>query len=205
MGAIQEITFYPINIPGKSLLNSDYLVVSKTDLNDGIEEMYAWSPVRYSVCSFYKPYGVLFARSTNCTKFCSFVLQTLRRSVRSFYKPYDVLFVRSTNPPTFCSFVLQTLRSSVRSFYKLFEVLFVRSTNPTTFCSFVLQTLRSSVRSLYKLYEALFVCSTSSTFVLCVWSSSERYYDQYDRYTVSTIVVRTDGSSTRVARTDLVY
>jgi len=31
-----------------------------------------------------------------CTKFCSFVLQTLRSSVRSFYKLYEVLFACST-------------------------------------------------------------------------------------------------------------
>jgi len=70
-------------------------VVSKMDLNVGTEEMYAWSPVRSSVRSFYKLYEVLFVRSTNSTTFCSFVLQTLRRSVRSFYKLYDALFACS--------------------------------------------------------------------------------------------------------------
>jgi len=35
-------------------------------------------------------------RLVTSTKFCSFVLQTLRRSVRSFYKLYDALFAYST-------------------------------------------------------------------------------------------------------------
>jgi len=41
VGAIQERTLYPINIPGRSPQTSDYLVVSKMDLNVGTEEMYA--------------------------------------------------------------------------------------------------------------------------------------------------------------------
>jgi len=65
--------------------------------------MYAWSPVRSSVRSFYKLYEVLFVRSTNSTKFCSFVLQTLRSSVRSFFKLYEVLLVCSTNSTMLCS------------------------------------------------------------------------------------------------------
>jgi len=52
-------------------------------------------------------------------------------------------------------------RSSVRSFYKLYEVLFVLSTNSTKFCSFAQQKW---------------------TFVLYVWSSTERGYDQYDQH-----------------------
>ena len=64
MGRIQERTLYLINIPGRNPPISDYLVVSKTDLNDGIEEMCAWSPVRCSVRSFYKLYDALFGGST---------------------------------------------------------------------------------------------------------------------------------------------
>jgi len=90
VGAIQERTLYPINISGRSPQTSDYLVVSKMDLDVGI------------------------VRLVTCTMLCSFVLQTLRCSVRSFYKLYDALFVRSTNFTMLCSFVLQTLRCSVR-------------------------------------------------------------------------------------------
>jgi len=129
VGAIQERTLYPINIPGRSPQTSDYLVVSKMDLNVGIEEMYAWSPVQ--------------------------------SSVRSFYKLYEVLFIRSTNSAKFCSFVLQTVRCSVPLLNK----------NERLFCTFDLQ---------------LNVVMTSTI-------------------NISTIVLRTDGSSTRVARTDLVY
>jgi len=121
---------------------------------------------------------------------CSFVLQS---SVRSFYKLYEVLFVRSTNSTKFCSFVLQTPRSSVCSFYKLYYALFVRCTNSTKFCSFVLQTLRSSVRLLNK-NERLF-CTFDLQLNVVMTSTID----------ISTIVLRTDGSSTRVPRTDLVY
>jgi len=69
--------------------------------------------------------------------------------------------VRLVTCSKFCSFVLQTLRRSVCSFYKLYEVLFVRSTNSTLFCSLAQQKW---------------------TFVLYVWSSTERGYDQYDRH-----------------------
>jgi len=65
--------------------------------------------------------------------------------------------VRLVNCTKFCSFVLQTLRRSVRSFYKLYEALFVRSTNSTMLCSLAQQKW---------------------TFVLYVWSSTERGYDQ---------------------------
>ena len=95
---------------------------------------------------------------------------------------YDALFVRSTNSTTFCSFVLQTLRRSVRSFYKLYEVLFVRSA-----------TLRCSVRLLNK-NERLF-CTFDLQLNVVMTSTID----------ISTIVLRTDGSSTRVTRTDLVY
>ena len=121
---------------------------------------------------------------------CSFVLQS---SVRSFYKLYEVLFVRSTNSTKFCSFVLQTPRSSVCSFYKLYYALFVRCTNSTKFCSFVLQTLRSSVRLLNK-NERLF-CTFDLQLNVVMTSTID----------ISTIVLRTDGSSTRVTRTDLLY
>ena len=104
-------------------------------------------------------------RLVTCTMLCSFVLQTLRRSVRSFYKLYEVLFVRATNSTKFCSFV--------RSFYKLYEVLFVRSTNSTKFCSFVRSTNSTKFCSLSR---------QKWTFVLYVWSSTERGYDQYDRH-----------------------
>jgi len=106
------------------------------------------------------------------------------------------------------------VRSSVRSFYKLYEVLFVRSTNSTKFCSFVLQTLRSSVRSFFKLYEVLLVCSTNSTMLCSLAQKNERLLCTFDlqlnvimtsTINISTIVLRTDGSNTRVTRTDLVY
>jgi len=113
VGAIQEGTLYTINIPGRSPQTSDYLVVSKMDLNVGTEEM------------------------------------------------YDALFVPSTNSTKFCSFVLQTLRCSVRLLNK----------NERLFCRFDLQ---------------LNVVMTSTI-------------------DISTIVLRTDGSNTRVTRTDLVY
>jgi len=64
--------------------------------------------------------------------------------------------VRLVTCAKLCSFVLQTLRSSVRSIYKLCEVLFVRSTNCTMLCSLAQQKW---------------------TFVLYVWSSTERGYD----------------------------
>jgi len=38
------------------------------------------------ICTLGHLYEVLFFRSTNSTKFCSFALQTLRGSVRLFYK-----------------------------------------------------------------------------------------------------------------------
>ena len=55
-------------MPGRNPQTSDYLVVSKMDLNVGTEEMY----------------DALFVGSTN-----------LQRSVRSFYKLYDALFACS--------------------------------------------------------------------------------------------------------------
>jgi len=82
VGAIQERTFYPINITGKGVLRGDYLVVSKMDLNVGTE----------------------YVRLVTCTKFCSFGLQTLRSSVRSLYKLYEALFVCSTSS-TFVRYV----------------------------------------------------------------------------------------------------
>jgi len=118
-----------MNIPGRNPQTSDYLVVSKMDLNVGTEEMYAWSPVRSSVRSYHTLYEVLFVRSTNSTKFSSFVLQTLRCSVHLLNK------------------------------------------NERLFCTFDLQ---------------LNVVMTSTI-------------------DISTIVLRTDGSSTRVTRSDLVY
>jgi len=51
-------------ISGRNPQTSDYLVVSKMDLNVGTEEMYAWSHGRRSVRSFYKLYDALFACST---------------------------------------------------------------------------------------------------------------------------------------------
>jgi len=51
-------------MPGRNPQTSDYLVVSKMDLNVGTEEMCAWSPVRSSVRSFYKLYDALFVCST---------------------------------------------------------------------------------------------------------------------------------------------
>jgi len=61
------------------------------------------------------------------------------------------------------------------------------------FCSFVLQTLRCSVRLLNK-NERLF-CTFDLQLNMVMIS----------KINISTIVLRTDGSSTRVARTDLVY
>jgi len=92
-----------------------------------------------------------------------------------------------------CSFVLQTLRCSVRSFYELYDALFVRSTNSTILCSFVLRTLRCSVRLLNQ-NERLF-CTFDLQMNVVMTSTIN----------VNTIVLRTDGSSTRVARTDLVF
>jgi len=86
-----------------------------------------------------------------------------------------------------------TVRSSVRSFYKLYDVLFVRSTNSTKLCSFVRQTLRCSVRLLNK-NERLFCTFDLQLNVVMI-----------SKINISTIVLRTDGSSTRVARTDLLY
>jgi len=62
-----------MNIPGRNPPFSDYLVVSKTDLNDGIEEMYAWSPARCSVHSFYKLCSVRLLYK-NERLFCTFDL-----------------------------------------------------------------------------------------------------------------------------------
>jgi len=75
----------------------------------------------------------------------------------------------------------------------LYDVLFVRSTNSTKFCSFVLQALRYSVRWLNK-NEHLF-CTFDLQLNVVMTSTIN----------ISTIVLRTDGSSTRVTRTDLVY
>jgi len=63
----------------------------------------------------------------------------------------------------------------------------------TKFCSFVPQTLRYSVRLLYK-NEHLFC-----TFDL------QKNVVMISKINISTIVLRTDSSSTRVIRTDLVY
>ena len=73
-------------MPGRNPQTSDYLVVSKMDLNVGTEE-----------CTLGHLYDALFVRSTNSTKFCSFVLQTLRCSVRLLNK----------NERLFCTFDLQ--------------------------------------------------------------------------------------------------
>jgi len=63
----------------------------------------------------------------------------------------------------------------------------------TMLCSFVLQTLRCSVRLLNN-NERLF-CTFDLQLNVVMTSTIN----------VSTIVLRTDGSSTRVTRTDLVY
>jgi len=63
----------------------------------------------------------------------------------------------------------------------------------TKFCSFFLQTLRCSVRLLNKI-ERLF-CTFDLQLNVVMISTINK----------STIVLRTDGSSTRVARTDLIY
>jgi len=63
----------------------------------------------------------------------------------------------------------------------------------TKFCSFVLQTLRCSVRLLNK-NEPLF-CTFDLQLNVVMTSTIDK----------SMIVLRTDGSSTRVTRTDLVY
>jgi len=55
----------------------------------------------------------------------------------------------------------RNVRCSVRLFCKLYEVLFVRSTNSTMLCSLAQQKW---------------------TFVLYVWSSTERGCDQYDQH-----------------------
>ena len=60
------------------------------------------STLELKICKLGHLCEVLFVRSTNSTKFCSFVLQTLRSSVRSFFKLYEVLFVRSSNSTKFC-------------------------------------------------------------------------------------------------------
>ena len=75
----------------------------------------------------------------------------------------------------------------------VFEVLFVRSTNSTRFCSFVRQTLRCPVRLLNK-NERLFCTFDLQLNVVMISTIN-----------ISTIVLRTDGSITRVARTDLAY
>ena len=75
----------------------------------------------------------------------------------------------------------------------LYDALFFRSTNSTTFCSFVLQTLRSSVRLLNKNERSF--CTFDLQLNVVMTSMID----------ISTIVLRTDGSSTRVARTGLVY
>jgi len=69
----------------------------------------------------------------------------------------------------------------------------VRLVTSTKFCSFVLQTLRCSVRWLNK-NERLF-CTFDLQLNVVVTSMID----------ISTIVLRTDGSSTRVTRTDLSY
>jgi len=61
--------------------------------------------------------------------------------------------------------------------------------------------VRSSVRSIYKLYDALFACSTKMN----VCSDLQLNVVMTSTIDISTIVLRTDGSSTRVTRTDLVY
>ena len=74
------------------------------------------------------------------------------------------------------------VRSSVLSVYKLYEVLFVRSTNSTRLCSFVLQAQR-----LFGTFDLHLNVAMTSTI------------------DISTILLRTDGLSTRVTRTDLVH
>jgi len=76
---------------------------------------------------------------------------------------------------------------------EMYDALFVPSTNSTKFCSFVLQTLRCSVRLLNK-NERLF-CRFDLQLNVVMTSTID----------ISTIVLRTDGSNTRVTRTDLVY
>jgi len=62
-------------------------------------------------------------------------------------------------------------------------------------------SVRSSVRSFYKLYDSLFASSTKN----------ESFFSTFDpqlnvimisTINISTIILRTDGSSTRVARTE---
>jgi len=71
--------------------------------------------------------------------------------------------------------------------------LFVRSTNSTKFRSFVLQTLRCSVLLLNK--NERLICMFDLHLNVVMISMID----------ISTIVLRTDGSNTRVTRTDLVY